>query len=237
MASWKDDYTQIKLGTETFLCHCSGIVFHEKTETLIVSDLHLEKGSSYADSGQLLPPYDSLKTLKYLCHMSFILQPKVVVALGDSFHDANGPARLGIEEHQMINQVRVQAEWIWIIGNHDSELPPNWPDHVMQEYYIGNVVLRHEAAELKDGDVEITGHFHPKALAKVRGKNISKRCFAFDSTRMIMPAFGSYTGGLNVLEAPVREVFQERPFNTLMMGSKGLFSYPSQSLVPPKRTN
>lgn len=228
------DTPVISLAGERFLPVKSGVLFHERSETLIVSDLHLEKGSSYARSGQLLPPYDSLTTLKFLMHSVFLMQPRRIVALGDSFHDAEAWLRLGAEEHEILDLLRAQAEWVWVTGNHDEELEgSDFASEAVEELYIGRVALRHEASlDLQDA-AEISGHYHPKARTRVRGSSISKRCFAFDRRRLILPAFGAYTGGLNVLATPLRRLFAET-FSTLMITGKGIYRFPDHALIPPR---
>lgn len=184
---------------------CGGL-WLAQSRTLIVSDLHLEKGSSYAKSGQLLPPYDTRATLAKLKAAMARLAPARVVSLGDSFHDLGGPARMDGEDRAMLKTLVGAAEWIWIEGNHDPDIPAALGGTAHDEISIDGLTLRHEPSPGAPSG-EIAGHLHPCAKVAAAGRAVRARCFATDGARLVMPAYGAYTGGLNICDAAFRPVF------------------------------
>jgi DNA ligase-associated metallophosphoesterase len=191
----------IRLNGATLVAEPSGALWWPETGTLIVADLHLEKGSSFATRGVMLPPYDTLATLERLAAM---IRPELrrVVCLGDSFHDIGGPARLTPDDAQRLARLTGLVEWLWIAGNHDPVLPAEIGGRVVAETWrLGPLVFRHIAAS-DEADGEISGHYHPKASVILRGRRFAGPCFLHDGRRLVMPAFGAYAGGLDA-EAPV----------------------------------
>ncbi len=191
-------------GIELF-AETSGALWWPAAATLIVADLHFEKGSSYATRGVLLPPYDTRTTL---ARLAAAIGPRVerVVCLGDSFHDGDGPARLGEADARALASLVAAHEWIWLAGNHDPAPPPELGGRVViGELPLDELVLRHEAETGAVG--EISGHFHPKAHIDVRGRRLAGACFVHDARRVVLPAFGAYTGGLHVESEPIRALF------------------------------
>lgn len=184
----------------------SGALFWPERGWLLVADLHLEKGSAYARFGQLLPPYDTAATLTRLEAACARWRPRRVVCLGDSFHDADAASRINAEDGRRIAALTTGYDWVWISGNHDPAPPPGWGGLITEALRDGPLVLRH-AAEPKEPAGEISGHYHPKAITHVRGRRLSARCFVSDGQRLIMPAFGAYAGGLNVLDMAIRPLF------------------------------
>jgi uncharacterized protein len=172
---------------------------------LLVADLHLEKGSSLARRGVFLPPYDTRETLAALREVVLRFQPRVIVALGDSFHDVDGPERLGSEEREALAEVQAGREWIWVTGNHDHSLPPSIGGSVTAEMRIGTLTLRHEPEAGADG--EIAGHLHPVGKVAMRGRSVRRRCFVTDGQRCVMPAFGAFAGGLNACDDAFKPLF------------------------------
>ena len=168
----------------------------------MVSDLHLEKGSSFAARGVLLPPYDTVATLGRLAAVIARHDPRMVIALGDSFHDRDAHDRLSATDRDAIAALQSRRDWIWISGNHDPALPPDLGGVVASEVAIGRIVFRHEPTGAAG---EIAGHLHPKARVSTRGRSMERRCFACDGERAVMPAFGAYTGGLSIRDAGIRE--------------------------------
>jgi len=183
-----------------------GALWIDAAETLIVSDLHLEKGSAFAVRGQMLPPYDTRATLSRLATLVDALQPRAVVSLGDSFHDVGGPARMDETDRASLCALTAGREWIWILGNHDPEIPAHLGGTMCAEWEIGPLTLRHEPRE-EEAEGEIAGHLHPCAKVAGRGLSVRRRCFATDGARLVMPAFGAYTGGLNVCDEAFAPVF------------------------------
>jgi uncharacterized protein len=193
----------------------SGALFWEEQSLLVVSDLHLEKGSSFAARGVLLPPYDTAATLSRLAAVIARRDPRMVIALGDSFHDRNAHGRLSAPDRDAIAALQVRRDWIWISGNHDPALPSNLGGTVASEVAIGPIAFRHEPTGAAG---EIAGHLHPKARVSTRGRSVERRCFASDGERAVMPAFGAYTGGLNIRDAAFSKIFGAPGFVAHVLG-------------------
>jgi uncharacterized protein len=199
----------------TLVADLSGAFFWEAERLLVVSDLHLEKGSSFAARGVLLPPYDTVATLSRLSAVIARHDPRTVIALGDSFHDRDAHQRLSAPDREAIAAVQAGRDWIWISGNHDPALPSDLGGVVASEVAIGPIVFRHEPT----GAIgEIAGHLHPKARVTTRGRTVERRCFASDGMRAIMPAFGAYTGGLSIRDAAFAKIFQTLGFMAHVLG-------------------
>lgn len=208
-------------GAQLFALKSKALWWPEK-KVLIVSDLHLEKGSSYARRGQLLPPFDTAATLKTVADLITELQPQCVISLGDSFHDARAEERLAESDTARIRKMTEQTDWCWVEGNHDPLPPEGLGGRSMHELRIGPLVFRHEPL-LQNEKGEIAGHLHP--CAKVKGKTgraVRASCFISNEERLIMPAMGAFTGGLNVLDPAIRECF---PNNNVvsMVGRDGVY--------------
>jgi DNA ligase-associated metallophosphoesterase len=199
----------------TLVADLSGAFFWEHERLLVVSDLHLEKGSSFAARGTLLPPYDTVATLGRLAAVIARHDPRMVIALGDSFHDRNAHDRLSSPDREAIAAMQMRRDWIWIAGNHDPALPDNLGGVVANEVAIGPIVFRHEPT----GAIgEIAGHLHPKARVPTRGRTMERRCFASDGERAVMPAFGAYAGGLSIRDAAFSKIFQTLGFMAHVLG-------------------
>jgi DNA ligase-associated metallophosphoesterase len=194
-----------------------GALWWAEARTLVVADLHFEKGSFFAARGQMLPPYDTAATLSRLTAIMARMMPARVIALGDSFHDNRGGERLGEADRAALAALTDATEWIWIAGNHDPEPPKDLGGWATTELSIGPLTFRHEPrAGAKPG--EIAGHLHPSARIVGRGRSIRRRCFATDGRRLVMPAFGALAGGLNVLDPAFHPLFEGRAFHALMLG-------------------
>ena len=199
----------------TLVADLSGALFWEEQRLLVVSDLHLEKGSSFAARGVLLPPYDTVATLGRLGAVIARHDPRMVIALGDSFHDREAHGRLSATDRDVIAGLQVRRDWIWISGNHDPALTPDVGGVVASEVAIGPIAFRHEPT----GAVgEIAGHLHPKARVSTRGRSMERRCFASDGERAVMPAFGAYAGGLSIRDAAFAKIFQTLGFMAHVLG-------------------
>ena len=193
----------------------SGALFWEQQRLLVVSDLHLEKGSSFAARGVLLPPYDTAATLGRLAAVIARHDPRMVIALGDSFHDRSAHERLAASDRDAITAMQARRDWIWISGNHDPALPSDLGGMVATEVAIGSIVFRHEPSGAYG---EIAGHLHPKARVPTRGRSIERRCFACDGDRAVMPAFGAYAGGLSIRDAAFAKIFGAPGFMAHVLG-------------------
>jgi uncharacterized protein len=203
----------------SFAADLSGALFWEEQRLLVVSDLHLEKGSSFAARGVLLPPYDTAATLSRLAAVITRHDPRMVIALGDSFHDRRAHERLSAHDRDVIAALQARRDWIWISGNHDPALPSNLGGMVATEVAIGRIRFRHEPT----GAIgEIAGHLHPKARVSTRGRAVERRCFASDGERAVMPAFGAYAGGLSVRDAAFAKLFGTPAFTAHLLGDTKL---------------
>jgi DNA ligase-associated metallophosphoesterase len=181
---------------ETFEATPSGALFWPARQALLVADLHLEKASWFARLGQFLPPYDSHATLTALARAVEKTQAKRLYCLGDSFHDRFGCDRLPAEARALLTELTSRLDWTWIVGNHDPGFADHCGGRIADEVEIGGIVLRHEAVP-GDPRPEMSGHFHPKLRLQLKGRHVSRRCFVVSQTKMILPAFGSLTGGLD----------------------------------------
>jgi hypothetical protein len=209
----------VSIAGVTLAADLSGALYWEDEGLLVVSDLHLEKGSSFATRGVLLPPYDTIATLGRLGAAIARHNPRTVIALGDSFHDRSAQDRLSLQNREVIAALQLRRDWIWISGNHDPELPADIGGVVADEVGIGPLVFRHEPT---GAEGEIAGHLHPKARVTTRGRSVERRCFASDGARAIMPAFGAYTGGLNIRDAAFAKIFQSLGFVAHVLGDRRL---------------
>jgi DNA ligase-associated metallophosphoesterase len=184
----------------------SGVLWWPGHRTLIVADLHLEKASAYAAGGILLPPYDSLATVERLTDVIRRLRPSHVLALGDSFHDAEAADRLDPSVARALRaQVSALDRWTWIAGNHDPVPPEGFGGSVASEVEIGPLRFRHEPIVSATG--EVAGHLHPKIRISTRARRIGARCFITDGQRIVLPAFGALTGGLDIGDTAFRRLF------------------------------
>lgn len=179
-----------------------GALYWPAQETLLVADLHFEKGSAFARRGWLLPPHDSADTLRTLIDALETSGARRVICLGDSFHDAGGPDRLAAGPRAALRALTASLDWLWITGNHDDRAGAALGGRVMPEARIGSLTLRHEA-DPDDPAPEISGHFHPKLAVTARGRRIVRRCFALSPTKLILPAYGAFTGGLDIADPAI----------------------------------
>ncbi len=181
---------------ETFEATPDGALFWRTKDALLVADLHLEKASWFARFGQFLPPYDSHATLTALAAEVERSGAKRLYCLGDSFHDRFGCDRLPTSARALLTDLTSRIEWTWIVGNHDPGFADHCGGRIADEVELGGIILRHEAVR-GESRPEISGHFHPKMRVNLRGRHVSRRCFVASATKIIMPAFGSLTGGLD----------------------------------------
>lgn len=181
---------------ETFFATASGALYRPDYTSLFVADLHLEKASWFARLGQFLPPYDSLATLSALSQEIERTKPSHVFCLGDSFHDNFGCERLPANARSLLEELMNRVIWVWIVGNHDSRGTDHCGGTIEPAVEMCGIVYRHEA--FPDEPLpEISGHFHPKLRVSVKGRQVSRRCFVVSHKKIIMPAFGALTGGLD----------------------------------------
>ncbi|MGO8917763.1 MAG: ligase-associated DNA damage response endonuclease PdeM [Stellaceae bacterium] len=203
----RDEPQPIRLHGVDLLAAVEGALVWPEERTLIVADLHLEKGSSFARRGVMLPPYDTRATLQRLARVAARHDAQRIVCLGDSFHDGEAPARLDAADAALLGALAQAVELIWIAGNHDPAPPAGLGGRVVEgELRLGPLTFRHIAEPLFARG-EVSGHFHPKASIDLRGRRLSGRCFVLDEHRLVLPAFGAYAGGLDVFEPALRALF------------------------------
>jgi len=203
----------------SLLADLSGALFWQEQRLLVVSDLHLEKGSSFATRGVLLPPYDTVATLSRLAAVIARHDPRMVIALGDSFHDRDAHERLSAPNRDALAAMQARRDWIWIAGNHDPALPSDLGGVVASEVAIGSIMFRHEPTGASG---EIAGHLHPKARIATRGRAMERRCFACDGERAVMPAFGAYAGGLSIRDPAFARIFRNPGLMAHVLGDNKL---------------
>jgi DNA ligase-associated metallophosphoesterase len=212
---------ELTLGGVACALDLSGALYLPDEETIVIADLHLEKGSSFAKRGSLLPPYDTRTTLMALGGVIDRYDPRRVIALGDSFHDVGGPGRLAGGDAEALAGLQAGRTWTWIIGNHDPALPDALGGEVAEELSISGLTLRHAP---KAGEAcEVAGHLHPVGKVVRRGGGVRRRCFVTDGQRCVMPAFGAYAGGLNVCDPVFRPLFPNG-FTAHVIGGERLFA-------------
>jgi len=209
----------------------AGALYWEAEDTLLVADLHLEKGAAFAALGMLLPPYDTRTTLERLAKTIRAVNPWRVVALGDSFHRADSAQHLVADDLDFLRKLQREREWYWICGNHDPHLPASIGGTVCATLTICGLTLRHEPSAQCSAR-EIAGHLHPVARIARRGTVVRRRCFATDGNRLVMPAFGAYTGGLNVLDEAFEPLFHRHRLEAWMMGRAQVYPVLGSLLLP-----
>jgi DNA ligase-associated metallophosphoesterase len=247
-AAYSDNDTIDVVGV-SLVADCAGALYWPDEGLLAVADLHLEKGSSFAARGVLLPPYDTATTLARLGRLIASYSPRIVVALGDSFHDPKGPTRLAPRDRTALKALQRGRDWIWIAGNHDPDPAEDIGGTFTAVFARGPLTFRHDPTaryqtewtlELEyheniatqtslscapvAADGEIAGHLHPTARISQRGRSITRRCFATDARRLVMPAFGAYTGGLNIRDPAFGTVFGNLDFTAHLLGERRLYA-------------
>lgn len=210
------------MGERLMLCP-TGVLHLPAERAVIASDLHLEKGSALAARGHMLPPYDTRDTLHRLALALRRHGARRLVLLGDSFHDDAGPARMAEADREALRRLCATLdECIWITGNHDAA-------HGVAEWRVRRLVFRHQAAEVARGEAEVSGHWHPKATMPTRIGGITRPCFLATANRLVLPAFGSFTGGLNVLD-PAMAPLTRNATRVFLIGDARLHSAPFDAL-------
>ena len=218
----------------------SGAVYWPATDALIVADLHLEKASAYATRGVTLPPYDTTETLNRLEACLERFAPRLLVSLGDSFHDTGWQERMAAGDAARLVSLSRQIETVWVLGNHDPAPPSGLAGKACESLDMsadGSLHFRHEpiardSAAFTRG--EVAGHLHPCARVRQRGRVLRRRCFVEDTTRLILPAFGALTGSLNVLDPAFDTVFETGRFNAWMIGKNTIAGLSAHQLSPDR---
>lgn len=201
-------------------------IYWERERALLVADLHLEKASFYARGGQMLPPYDSRETLERLALAVRRTGARRVFALGDNFHDSNGPARLEAHAAGMLSALTRALDWVWITGNHDPELGDEAGGTRVDELEVAGIALRHKAVAGITGG-ELSGHFHPRLVVNPRGRRIARPCTVRSENRLILPAFGAFTGGMDAADPAILSAIQPAAaIDALVPATGRLVEYP-----------
>lgn len=216
---------RIGLGGLDLVPDLSGALYVPDFGTLVVADLHLEKGSSLAHRGVHLPPYDTRQSLAQLAAVIEAVKPRQIVFLGDSFHDGAARGRIDAADLAWLRDLAARQPSVWIAGNHDPEPPGDIGGRIASEVALGPLTLRHAPQCLSEGELEIAGHLHPAAAIDQRGHRIRCRCFVADGRRVVMPAFGTYTGALSVMSEAFAPLFDE--FHVFMLGRRAIHRFPS----------
>ncbi len=215
---------------KAFVGDMSGALYWPGEKTLIIADMHLEKGSAYAARGQMLPPYDTRETLLRLARVMDAYQAETVLALGDSFHDAQGFGRLHDDDRQILSILQDDRRWVWVSGNHDPTIAPAAGGERVADITIAGMTFRHEPRAMHTTH-EIAGHLHPAAKLSLYGHSLRRPCFIGNGRRLVLPAFGSYAGGLNVLDPAFEPIFGYDGFAVWMLGDGGLYPVATRRLL------
>jgi len=220
----------ITLGGVTLRPDLSGALHVPELQALIISDLHLEQGTSLAKRGIRVPPYDTRITISTLENVIARFKPQRLIFLGDSFHDGDGEARVEDDLMARLHAVAGTHECFWICGNHDPLPPKHLAGHAADHIILGPLTLRHEPARLARDELEISGHLHPGCAITQRGRRVSGKCFIADERRLIMPAFGAYTGAHSVFAEPYRRLFTPEKTQAWLLGQARIFKFPFDRL-------
>ncbi len=206
MASAKSNYPAIVVNDARLIADASGALSWPSRRTVVIADLHLEKGSSFARHGALLPPYDTRTSLERLVAVLRRHRAETVICLGDSFHDGDAGERLSPRDVVLLTGLVAAHDWVWIAGNHDPAPPAHLGGRVVDELAIDGIVFRHRATRRAPSG-EISGHFHPTAVVRLRAGRLVGRCFVSDDRRLVLPAFGAFAGGLDVFDPEILRLF------------------------------
>jgi len=216
------DRQPISIAGRSFVADRSGALYWPAERLLVVADLHLEKGSSFARRGHLLPPYDTRDTLVRLAEAIERYEPEIVMSLGDGLHDPGGADRMDAGDRDILRILQDDRRWIWVTGNHDPVIADALGGEVVDCIVRAGLMFCHEP---RPGPVthEISGHLHPAAKLSHHGAVIRRPCFVGNRLRLVLPAFGAYTGGLNVLDDAFRPLFGGSGLEVWMLGQEGLY--------------
>jgi hypothetical protein len=215
---------------KTFVADISGGLYWPAQQALIVADLHLEKASAAAVRGRPLPPYDTRETLTKLAEAIDRFEPAIVIALGDSLHDRRAADRIAPDDLAILGMAQEGRQWIWVTGNHDPEIDPRLGGETCAELSVEGIALRHEPRAGRIGH-EIAAHLHPAAKVSMYGHTIRRPCFVGNGRRLVVPAFGAFTGGLNVLDPAFEPLFGVDGLQVTVLGQEGVYPIASRRLT------
>ncbi len=218
------------IGGQSVLLDPGGVLIFAEARVMVVSDLHLEKGASFARRGVFLPPYDTAATLARLSALVAKHDPAMIVSLGDSFHDERASQKIDAQTSSAIAALARGRDIIWVTGNHDPAPHHHLPGTSVDMFALSGVTLRH-IADPACTMPEISGHYHPAAILAAKGKMVRRACFASDGVRMIMPAFGVFTGGMNIREREVIHHFRRADLIAYMLGTDRVYPIAARDLA------
>ena len=213
-----------------FTADASGALYLDSERLLVVADLHFEKGSAFAQRRVFLPPYDTAATLARLARLAMRYRPRVILALGDSFHDSRAGERMHAGDLAGLSALQQGRDWIWISGNHDPQTPSQVGGETAGEHRVGALTFRHEP-RAGEAHGEIAGHLHPGARIVAPSGGVRRRCFITDGSRCVMPAFGAFTGGLNIRDAAFAPLFGARDVVVHALGRERVYAVQVGSCV------
>ncbi len=223
----------VELAGQTFIADMAGALFWPDQQMLIVADMHFEKGSAFAVRGRMLPPYDTRETLLRLANVIDRFAPRCVIALGDSLHDGGAAARIGRDDLAALAKLQKGRDWIWVTGNHDPQIGRMFGGEVSDGHEMAGIRFQHEPSVAATVP-EISGHLHPAARLAHRGMSVRRPCFVSNQHRVVMPAFGAFTGGLNVLDDAFHQLFPaDAPMTAMrvwMLGTEAVYPVPVAQL-------
>jgi DNA ligase-associated metallophosphoesterase len=222
-------HVEIAFCGERLWCDYSGVLYLPDHDTLVVSDLHLEKGAAFARRNMLLPPWDTAATLGRLGAALARHEPARVISLGDSFHDGQGAAHMPGEFRDSLAALMNRREWIWIAGNHDPDPPQGLLGETVDEFALGRLVFRHQPRACPVNG-EISGHLHPAARVVLRGQTVRRACFVEDGRRLVMPAFGALTGAVDIATPALARLFDWTRINAYFIGQQRIYAMPGRTL-------
>lgn len=221
----------LHLGGERLMLCPTGVAIWPAKRTLIVSDLHFEKGSAMAVRGAHVPPYDTRETMVRLAFALRRHAPRRLLVLGDALHDDDAVARMAPADLSTLRRLLAPLEVIWVAGNHDPAPQPELPGSAVPEWSEGRLHFRHigGVAPLARHDAELSGHYHPKATLPTRIGGITRPCFLATGQRLVLPAFGAFTGGLDVRD-PAMTMVAKAAQRVFLLGRDRLHSASFEAL-------
>ena len=200
-----------KIYNNNFIFDISGVVVRPEKSTLLVSDLHLGKGSGFAQNSELLPPYDFKDTIERLFDCIIKYKIKKVISLGDSFDNTRILMNIHDQDLSLLQKLTKEIDFIWVLGNHDQTIyHKNLINGIfLNNHKTGNFTYRHIKKQVNNNkSFEFSGHYHPKVSIKVNKMKFSYKCFVLSDQYCILPAFGTYTGGLNIEDLKKKQIIK-----------------------------
>lgn len=217
----------IKFVSHRLILDSNGVLYWPKHDLIIFSDLHLEKGSFLSQFANPLPRFDSSETIKRMLYVCELYRPQSVICLGDSFHDGNALNRMEETDLHKLNQLIVDIpNWHWVLGNHDPDIPQVVKGERSKTVHINNLLFVHEPENiqaLESIDGQIIGHYHPKSSYKIANRKVSGKSFVCADSILLMPAFGKYTGGLDIKDSAFDHLYDKKHSQVYMIFNRRIY--------------